>query len=985
MAGPSATPRPRALSVTSHDPSDSPSLSPGPSPKTRRTRGTLSFLFPRPDRARTVADPLPATTNDELPPERRQRTNSRPTLLGRSFTTKPRASSRAEQTPALPSIFASLPGRTRDTLRQSYDAPRRPTTSFERARAEVLASNKLSLGPVDIPDPDTPTPDPHSFRLSESTHEDGCISPGRQSMASFARSPITSHHPMRRASRLGLDGDDLDSYRASTADLSEFLRATGPEDLHKGVPGGPAKDNHDRDGANSMRSRTRSSIFRLGGRKREKSRPTVGPGVSSNDPLPPVPVLATPGLPAFRTRDDESSSARTSFSQIFPMFGLNEEGTQSLAHTSPSTFLPPNTRQHRLPDGTTILMITTPQTATESKALAHSRSLNSINDVAKEESARPLLMGSSSALTVKQTELEKQIPAVSPSKSALKTHSPSVSISSDGTLSTTERPRETDRLVYGQFMLSPQTPSKQVAGHSSLTNLQNSFLQAQVQTPTRPRGYSSPDPVASPSPQSTPTLKTPGPAMGFSPSASIAPTPELTPQKDMVRLPLLKVDLAPVARKGSLNEAIVVDGLHFPTPPDDALTRRRPTTVDVSRTVPISPTRSSKSLRIRSPRKVSDSTDESQPKPKRSPRPLNLEAVPTYREWKTNAPSIQTQPGELTGLELDLNDGVAGPELGRKRDSLMEHHQQLFLTASGSVVNPFQTPPSPVDPFGPSLAMESFVPPPARNSLAAPPARNSYVPPNRNSFAPAPRDRDSFVPPLAGGPPLMPLPPSPSLQLPPSPSLPSPSSPSPSSLAISSTDPRRPSLTPRRSRVDSLMVPNLSSSPTSPPASATSLQTVMSVLSAQREQFDSMSKYMIDTVKSYEEEKRAFELRIQQLVALVAEKDAKAKEDERKIQGLEWLVGNLNLRVAKDAANADPDASPSDKHKRRRSSFAGLGLREDVPTTPVPMEPALDARERAKRTASMDDVIRNLGAMGAGRNIYEWAANTVLEQDPNQA
>lgn len=59
---------------------------------------------------------------------------------------------------------------------------------------------------------------------------------------------------MRRASALPLGGrDDLfdpEVYRASTADLSDFLRDTGPDDTRGGPrvgKGGPAKD-VDRDG-----------------------------------------------------------------------------------------------------------------------------------------------------------------------------------------------------------------------------------------------------------------------------------------------------------------------------------------------------------------------------------------------------------------------------------------------------------------------------------------------------------------------------------------------------------------------------------------------------------------------------------------------------------------------------------------------------------------------------------------------------------------
>ncbi|KAG8710002.1 hypothetical protein FRC09_000357 [Ceratobasidium sp. 395] len=657
------------------------------------------------------------------------------------------------------------------------------------------------------------------------------------------------------------------------------------------------------------------------------------------------------------------------------MLGFSEEGSSQspAAQSSVSTFLPPNTREHRLPNGTTILMITTPHNLSESKPLGHSRSLNSMLNVTREDSLRPALLGSDSAATVKPVSPRKfqplpPQPFVSPTKSALKTHSPTMSISSDGTLSTAERPKETD-LLRNRFVV-PKTPTmaQAVNGHSSMLDLQSSYLQAC--TPTRPRGYSSPDPVSPPSAQSTPTVKTPTP-MNFSPSASIAPTPELTPQKELPQLPeivpVVKVELVP-PRKSSLTEPIVVNGLHFPAPPGDILpTRRRPITMDAPHTTHIaaSPTRSSRSMRVaRSPRKASPTEDESpKARTKRSElgarlSPLNMAAVPTYREWKTNAPSIQTQPGELTGLELDLNEGVTEPD--RKRNSLMEQHQQLFLNT-----NPFQTPPSPADPF--------------------------LTPSLKNGAGVA-------LPPLAGGPPPMPLPPSPSLL---SQAPRSPSSPGPSSLSIN--EPHRSSLTPRRrSRVDSLMVPSsilFNSSPVSVAASlppSSPIQSLTNVLSAQREQFDAMSKYVLDTAKSFEEEKRAFELRIQELMAIVAEKEAKAKEDERKIQGLEWLVGNLNLRCAGKGGNGSDPADSDDnaaKRRRRRSSFAGLGANEDVPVTPLPIERALDPTERAKRAVSMDDVFRNLGALSSTGvvlglnplltppNIYEWAANTVLEQD----
>lgn len=334
------------------------------------------------------------------------------------------------------------------------------------------------------------------------------------------------------------------------------------------------------------------------------------------------------------------------------------------------------------------------------------------------------------------------------------------------------------------------------------------------------------------------------------------------------------------------------------------------------------------------------------------PRPLDLGAVPSYREWKSNVPEVQVQPGELTGLELDLNEGTSEP--GRKRDSLMGQHQQLFLQA-----NPFQTPPSPAPSF------------PASSLTSLPP-----------------------MPPPASGPPAMPLPPSPSvLSIPPTLSY------SPVGTPILQ-EPRRSSLTPRRSRVDSLMVRSsmlLSSSPVSSPVASDPMTALTSALSAQRAQFDGMSKYLIDVVKTFEEEKRMFEMRIQELSVAVAEKEAKSKEDERKIQGLEWLVGNLNLRAGNAQANNGNDHSDSSssaaKIHRRRSSFSGLGVKDDMPLTPLPVGRVLDANDRTKRTASMDDAFRNLIAMSMPEgavvldsslsppNIYEWAANTVLEQD----
>jgi hypothetical protein len=53
---------------------------------------------------------------------------------------------------------------------------------------------------------------------------------------------------------------------------------------------------------------------------------------------------------------------RTSFSHILPMLGLNEESAnhQSAARAnaqgSMGAFLPPNTREHRLPDGSVLYL-----------------------------------------------------------------------------------------------------------------------------------------------------------------------------------------------------------------------------------------------------------------------------------------------------------------------------------------------------------------------------------------------------------------------------------------------------------------------------------------------------------------------------------------------------------------------------------------------------------------------------------------------------
>lgn len=627
-------------------------------------------------------------------------------------------------------------------------------------------------------------------------------------------------------------------------------------------------------------------------------------------------------------------------------------------------------------------MITTPQASSEPKTLVHSKSLGSMTTLLQNESSKPVASASNNITAPKLSETFKfqpqQLapkPFIHPITTRLKTHSPNMSISSDGTLSTIERRRaefgeETSLLLdhsrsHGRqgIPLTPTT-AQAVSGHSMMMNMQTSYLQ--VNTPkSRPRGFSSPDPVSadpvSPaSAVSTPTVATPTP--GFSPSASIAPTPELTPQKSLPglldSLPMVKVDFVP-PRKGSISSPVIVDGLQFPAPPEDTpLSKRRPTTMSTiaTRSVSASPSRTSKSMRVpRSPglNPVGDESPKGRVRKSElgRPRPLDLGVVPSYREWKNNVPEVQVQPGELTGLELDLNEGTSEP--GRKRDSLMEQHQQLFLQG-----NPFQTPPSPAP-----------------------------------SFPTSPLRSMPSLPPPAGGPPTMPLPPSPSvlsLSIPPTLSY------SPISTPTL-PEPRRSSLTPRRSRVDSSMIRSsmlFSSTPVSSPITSDPMTAVTSALSAQRAQFDGMSKYLVDVVKAFEDEKRAFEMRIQELSVAVAEKEAKAKEDERKIQGLEWLVGNLNLRAQSNNGKDHSDSGSSAvKAHRRRSSFSGLGLKDDMPITPLAMGHAADATERTKRTASMDDAFRNLIALSMPEdavghfpslnppNIYEWAANTVLEQD----
>lgn len=612
-------------------------------------------------------------------------------------------------------------------------------------------------------------------------------------------------------------------------------------------------------------------------------------------------------------------------------------------------------------------MITTPQMnsqppsqpQSQPRDLPHTRSMGSMSTRSKGDGFK----SASSLLVTDQAEnamLQPQLPPLSssapPVATKLTSHSPNMSISSDGTLSTAERHRTVSggnmALLSRGGTLEPLAPQTPTTAHTVGADAKNAYLQ--VHTPkTRQRGYSSPVSMSPPSAESTPTVTTPTPA--FSPSASIAPTPELTPHKSPVQLPESMPAASPPFCETSAGSPIIVDGLQFPAPPGNPpRPKRRPNTMGAPPTanLSISPARSSKSLRAaRSPRKSNPETDSFKASAKKNeqgprPRPLNLDSVPTYREWNSKAPDVQTYPGELTGLELDLNS--PSTRAGKKRDSLMMQHQELFLN-----LNPFQTPPSPADPFsGPSSK------------------------------------RSSILPPLVGGPPAMPLPPSPH----PWPDLAaSTSSPiSPRSTSLPVNDQRRVSLGSQRSRLDSLLIRSstfitpIPASPVTPDA----VHALGSVLAAQRQQFDGMSKYLIDMVKAFEEEKRSYEQRIQELTATVAEKDAKAKEDERKIKGLEWLVGNLNLRVdggkgGVGAASSDTD-SPVTNLSRRRSSFSGLGTNEGMPATPLPIGSVFDTAERAKRTASMDDVLRNLVALSLSRNssrIYEWAANTTDEQD----
>ncbi|CAE6402883.1 unnamed protein product [Rhizoctonia solani] len=978
--GPAA--RARIIAESTLSPSPSPHLDVSPIQHRRGSRNTwTSFFTTKQERRKTLAvfdppqsqpDAPPLPLPEEPPPKQhttirlpkvaRKRVSSPPTthsggLLGRSLTSKPRPLSRIEGSPAnsptLPEVFASLPARTRERIRSSYDSTRRSHEQSEGFTSGHVSPISRSGTPLNPP----------SLRASTESRSSRHIK--RRSMASFVRPPITPAHPMRRISALPLrGGDDLretgESYRTSTADLSDFLRATGPEDSNPGVPAEKLQiKDVDRDGANSTRSRTRSSIFRIGGRKREKSRPPVGP-VPNTDDVPPLPVPPVPRLP---TQDD----AHRSFSPIPPSLNINEEGAEQSARSSlqsslhNSGRLPPNTREHRLRDGTTILMITTPQTSTEPKMLLHSRSLGSMTTINRDERLGETLDRAEGSTP--QSQPQTLVSSASHVGLKSKTHSPNVSMSSDGTLSTSERPRIgsgeglalLSRIRALESGITPQTPpSETVTGRSISMGARSGYLQ--VQTPkTRPRGYSSPDPVSPPSAESTPTVTTPTPT--FSPSASIAPTPELTPHKSPVTLPesIPVVTVVP-PRKNSVTSPIVVDGLRFPAPPlSPPRAKRRPNTMDTPPLgyTPATPPRTRSMMATRSPRNSGpNEADSLKARTKRAdhgirPSPLNLDAVPTYREWKSNPAEVHTQPGELTGLELDLNSQQP-TEVGKKRRSLMEQHQQLFLNA-----NPFQTPPSPSGPlFGPSLG--SAIPPP-----------------------------------LESGPPAMPLPPSPR----PFPEI---TMSATSPISLRSNDLRHSTPSSQRSRFDSLMVrpsPSITPIPGSPVSSdATHALTV--ILTAQREQFDGMSRHLLDMVKSFEDEKRAYEQRIQELTATVSEKEAKAKEDERKIKGLEWLVGNLNLRAgAGKAANTEAvsDSGSNDvKNSRRRRSFSGLGAKEDVPMTPLPIDQALDPVDREKRAASMDDVLQNLIALSqSGRlnsarshpNIYEWATNTALHQD----
>lgn len=267
MAGPLPSSRTRSSSVTSDIGATAgildaePTLKPDVSPISPRrgARGSLAFFFAsKPDRSRTASPDLQVDTAQPPPqsdaPTSNQsdtkaaRRNSRPhTFLARSLTSKPHPLSRTEvrssTPPTLPGIFASLPSRTQDRIRSSYDSSRR---SSGRPSSFTLGD----ITPIpDILDPETPSPEAHSFRLGGSFERDSEGYPKRRSMASFARPPITS----RRISSYPLDGDDdLDGtgarYRASTADLIDFLRDTGPEDSHRSHVEKPASKDVDRDG-----------------------------------------------------------------------------------------------------------------------------------------------------------------------------------------------------------------------------------------------------------------------------------------------------------------------------------------------------------------------------------------------------------------------------------------------------------------------------------------------------------------------------------------------------------------------------------------------------------------------------------------------------------------------------------------------------------------------------------------------------------------
>ncbi|KAJ1301260.1 hypothetical protein OPQ81_003668 [Rhizoctonia solani] len=553
--GPAA--RARIIAESALPPSPPPHLDVSPIRHRRGARNTwAAFFTTKPERRKTLGIFDPAGSQPQAPPlppsEEPLHKQPSPKAARRSFGAKPRPLSRIEgspsNSPTLPGVFASLPARTRERIRNSYDK--------------------------------TPTPTPHSFRASTESHPSTHIK--RRGMASLARPPITSAHSARRISALPLWGDELreagESYRASTADLSDFLRATGPEDSNPGIPVEKLQTKDvDRDGANSTRSRTRSSIFRIAGRKREKSRPNATPA-SNPDDIPPPPVPVIPRLPA----QDE---LHRSFSPILPMLNLNEDGAERSARSSLQSSLhsngrlPPNTREHRLKDGTTILMITTPQMSSETKTLLYSRSLGSMATINMDEKHQ-VVPGTPDGVeeSMLQSQPRPPISYMDAGSSRLKAHSPTASMSSDGTLSTSERPRIPSgegsallsRIRALESSVTPRTPPQTVSGRSVSMGTQSSHLQVQT-LKTRPRGYSSPDSVSPPSAEPTPTVATPAPT--FSPSASIAPTPELTPHKSPVTLPeqIPVVTVVPPS-KNSATSPIVVDGLRFPAPPNSPTT-----------------------------------------------------------------------------------------------------------------------------------------------------------------------------------------------------------------------------------------------------------------------------------------------------------------------------------------------------------------------------------------------------------------------------